>query len=510
MKINLTKQDGIVLKTAGKLCEEDIIVVPDESILGSGESSGSTDSGGQYLVRVIDYDGTVLKQDHLDEGATFELPDSPTHERLTFQGWSSPVDIADNVVTVGNSDITIGAMYETVSGASEFDIKLTKTTGLAVTLLNLTGMTSIDWGDGTTDSTLTHTYTNYGEYTIKVYGVTAFGDETIANTGSTNWEFICTKIFLGNTVTSLGRVSFTAFASLSSVTIPNSVTSIAGDYAGGTFMNCSSLKSITIPNSVTSLGGNFCSSNYMLTSVVIPNSITSIGQRAFEECYVLFSITIPNSVTSIDKYAFYSCCGLTSITVPSGVTTINDYTFASSPSRNVRYYDFTQATAVPTLSNKNAFYIDTNFLSKIVVPDSLYDSWIAATNWSTYADYIYKASEVDGSGEAESGESESTGFQVTMSTGGGGYNATVYDGTDTSGTGVTITSTPTVVTCTSGYLTLSVGSSYYVGTSTEVGTITGDIQGSIITLSGSGYNGYGIQYTVASDGSILDIPIYID
>jgi hypothetical protein len=28
------------------------------------------------------------------------------------------------------------------------------------------------------------------------------------------------------------------------------------------------------------------------------------------------------------------------------------------------------------------------------VPDSLYDEWIAATNWSTFADYIYKASEM--------------------------------------------------------------------------------------------------------------------
>ncbi len=33
-------------------------------------------------------------------------------------------------------------------------------------------------------------------------------------------------------------------------------------------------------------------------------------------------------------------------------------------------------------------------ICKIVVPDSLYDSWITATNWSTYADYIYKVSEV--------------------------------------------------------------------------------------------------------------------
>ena len=55
--------------------------------------------------------------------------------------------------------------------------------------------------------------------------------------------------------------------------------------------------------------------------------------------------------------------------------------------------DFSQATAVPTLSNTSAFHA-INKICKIVVPDNLYDQWIAATNWSTYADYIYKASEV--------------------------------------------------------------------------------------------------------------------
>ena len=39
-----------------------------------------------------------------------------------------------------------------------------------------------------------------------------------------------------------------------------------------------------------------CSS---LTSVTIPNSVTSIGDYAFWYCTSLTSVTIPNSVTSI-------------------------------------------------------------------------------------------------------------------------------------------------------------------------------------------------------------------
>ena len=54
-----------------------------------------------------------------------------------------------------------------------------------------------------------------------------------------------------------------------------------------------------------------------LTSVTIPNSVTSIGDHAFGMCESLTSVTIPNSVTSIGLYAFFGCSSLTSVTVPS-------------------------------------------------------------------------------------------------------------------------------------------------------------------------------------------------
>ena len=43
-----------------------------------------------------------------------------------------------------------------------------------------------------------------------------------------------------------------------------------------------------------------------LTSVTIPNSVTSIGSNAFYGCTSLTSVTIPNSVTSIGESAFYN------------------------------------------------------------------------------------------------------------------------------------------------------------------------------------------------------------
>lgn len=64
---------------------------------------------------------------------------------------------------------------------------------------------------------------------------------------------------------------------------------VIGDYA---FSDCSSLTSLTLPSSVTSIGGH-----------------------AFEKCSGLTSLTLPSSVTSIGSSAFEGCSGLTSVYV---------------------------------------------------------------------------------------------------------------------------------------------------------------------------------------------------
>ena len=112
---------------------------------------------------------------------------------------------------------------------------------------------------------------------------------------------------------------------------------LPADYKGGNyaicdfaFSRCTNLTSVTIPNSVTSIGSGAFFGCYGLTSVTIPNSVTSIGREAFNGCSGLTRVTIPNSVTSIENYAFIGCTGLTSVTslIPADeLFAINSYVF---------------------------------------------------------------------------------------------------------------------------------------------------------------------------------------
>ena len=211
-------------------------------------------------------------------------------------------------------------------------------------------------------------------------GVTSIGNNAFYNC------YTLSSIVIPEGVTSIGSYAFSYCYSLSSVVIPSGVTSIGNN----AFYNCYTLSSIVIPEGVTSIGSyafSYCSS---LSSIVIPEGVTSIGSSAFYNCSSLSSVVIPEGVTSIGNYAFYNCSSLSSIVIPEGVTSISNYAFQNC--YGMAFYDFSQCTSVPTLGGTSVFSSISSDC-KIVVPDNLYNTWKAATNWSTHASKIIKASE---------------------------------------------------------------------------------------------------------------------
>ena len=107
-------------------------------------------------------------------------------------------------------------------------------------------------------------------------------------------------------------------------------------------MTMTGLTSVTIPNSVTSINETAFAYCTALTSVIFTptSTVTSIGQQAFQNCIALTSITIPISITSIGLDAFESS-GLVTVTI------VNSQLGISSPASGVSFYGVTVTTDLP-------------------------------------------------------------------------------------------------------------------------------------------------------------------
>ena len=184
----------------------------------------------------------------------------------------------------------------------------------------------------------------------------------------------------GKPVTSIGYKAFQDCTGLTSITIPNSVTSIenASLFGVSAFDGCSNLTSINVAS-----GNNYYSGiNGVLfnkkktelirypegksqTSYTIPNSVTSIRNEAFDYCTGLTSITLGNSVTSIGYDAFSGCSSLISVSIGNSVTNIPNNAFA----RCDKLTNVTLGNSLTSIGIE-AFY-DCNSLTSIIIPDSV-------------------------------------------------------------------------------------------------------------------------------------------
>ena len=354
---DLTKVAAAIREKGGT---SDPLVYPDGFVtaIGNIQTGGGSVAGAPGDITFYDYDGTIVTSWTLAELATkTALPDYPSHEGLTCQGWNW--SLADLKST--NRKMNVGAMYITNDGKTRIYIRLEE--GRTSPMLGVcpNGTVTVDWGDGTTPDTLTGTDTTVVQWTPN-HAYSAPGEYVIKLTVDG------TMGFYGDSYSYIGAIL--RYSS-------------GGDNRNYVYQN--SVQKIEIGSSVTSISNLAFYNCYSLASITIPDGITSIGGAAFYNCYSLASITIPDGITSIGNNAFYNCYSLASITIPDGVTSIGSGAFRYC--YGVAFYDFTACTAVPTLSSTDAF---TRIAAdcQIRVPSSLVDTWKAATNWSTYADHI--------------------------------------------------------------------------------------------------------------------------
>ena len=148
----------------------------------------------------------------------------------------------------------------------------------------------------------------------------------------------------GSDDVNIGRSAFSHCSALTSVTLSHTIKTIGID----AFMNCYNVSSITIPNSVISIAeGAFWGCG--LTSVEIPNSITTIEGSTFYRCYQLYTVTIPSSVTLIETGAFCFCYA---------VSDVYCYAKAADLTWNAQLEDFASATKFHVYASEEDAYKD--------------------------------------------------------------------------------------------------------------------------------------------------------
>ena len=372
------------------LANKGATIPTDKNLANLADTIDSIPAGGSGGEDVIfyDYDGTVVQSYSKDDFlALTAMPENPTHTGLVAQGWNWSLSDAKTYVT-SYGKLNVGQMYKTASGLTEFDIELTPVTGLTITF-QMDGTTN--WGDGTSSTTTSgssHTYADYGKYTITCNGQLS----TYIFGRNSPTASCCSNVRLGENCRYINGNSFNGCNNLQAITMPNSLLMIDGDAFAFTF-----LKYITIPNSLSGeqyegLDASCFRYSYNLRTISFSNETERIGQDCFTTLQSLTGIlTLPDSVVSIGVRAFKDCRNIRSIIFGKNIRSLGTDAFTGCYS--VTLYDFSAATNVPSIQS-TSFGSSLNNLCKIIVPDSLYSTWITTSNWTAYANYIYKASEV--------------------------------------------------------------------------------------------------------------------
>ena len=408
-----------------ELVDTDNKVLQKISFTQSGQSKVfETDSKGNYII--------VAEGGDVDVNITTNLEYSIVIPTDT-QSWLS---VADTRATLRQETLTFIVAPNTTYDERSATVKLVDDKNKVLQTISFVQNAATETDLGCPSDEIWYTNGSTTEPTKPFY-TDVFSANIISNTYNTEKE--CWIIKFDGDVTSIGNYAFEMCYQLTSITIPDSVTSV-GDCV---FYHCDSL--VEFKGKFASDDGRCLIVNGTLnsfalgcgiTNYTIPNSVTKIGAFAFAFSNSLASVTLPNSVTSVDLSAFFACkhlnkfngkfasedgiclivngalnsfatsCGITEYIIPDGVTKIEMYAVAycdslvsitipdSVTSIGISAFDncsnlssvYCKATTPPS---GDLWMFDNNATDrKIYVPVESVQTYKSADEWSDYADAI--------------------------------------------------------------------------------------------------------------------------
>ena len=275
-----------------------------------------------------DFDGDVTT-------ATWrELP--ITYGTSAWNFISTTVDISEENL---KENCHIAWKYVCTNSSATWEIKSVNITGTSIQQVEVISGLSKYSGDIVVPATIMKNDIRYN--------VVGIGAEAFCNCSS------LTSITIPNSVTNMGYSAFRNCSSLAAITIPNGTLSIE-DYA---FADCSSLNTIIVPNSVIRIGQSAFKSCTSLVEATLSNEVTALEKEIFQDCSSLKSVKLGGKLTTIGEYVFSSCLKLNEISLPASITSISENAFAGC----TKLYDvYCYAMEPPTayessFANYNAF-----------------------------------------------------------------------------------------------------------------------------------------------------------
>ncbi len=182
------------------------------------------------------------------------------------------------------------------------------------------------------------------------------------------------------TVTAIGTSAFeNSYSSLSSVTMPNTITTIGNS----AFAGCIGIWQIDIPASVTRIEDNAFYGCTGIQSIEIPHGVTEIGGYTFYNCVNLRNITLCNGITSIGECAF-TYCRIEQIAIPSTVTRISNWAFS-----RCYWLDTVICEGETPASLGNYVFINTHIdTATLIVPCNAAANYQNAAQWNDFGEIL--------------------------------------------------------------------------------------------------------------------------
>ena len=178
------------------------------------------------------------------------------------------------------------------------------------------------------------------------------GSELRSSSPFFNYAYWINTAIVEDGVTTIGNSAFGGLSGLTSVTLPNTLTSIKNNALSAT-----GIAELDIPDSVSSIGSSAFYRCSRLQSIELAEGITRIEASLFDNCSSLNSLTLPESLTSIGYEPFNNCFNLRSLVFNGSYSDWSSITWADSSylqeKSYVSYINFAKGdiTVVPSTYN---------------------------------------------------------------------------------------------------------------------------------------------------------------